>query len=148
MPGRIAARGAWGTVEWAQDARGQEPAFTFFEGQEAPDQAKILALFQMLAETGRIPNREKFKSLGERGLGLFEFKSFQLRVIGDFRPGRRFVVANGLRKKRGRTGPGRHRDRGPHPEGERPERGKGAETLKEREGSPPHHCGGAQGTAG
>ncbi|HKC12901.1 MAG TPA: type II toxin-antitoxin system RelE/ParE family toxin [Vicinamibacteria bacterium] len=87
-------------MEWAQDARGQEPAFTFFEGQEAPDQAKILALFQMLAETGRIPNREKFKSLGERGLGLFEFKSFQLRFIGDFRPGKRFLVAHGLRKKK------------------------------------------------
>ncbi len=69
----------------------------FFLSLDAADQAKMLALFRMLAETGRIPNREKFKSLGE---GLFEFKSFQLRFLGDFRPGRRFVIAFGLRKKK------------------------------------------------
>jgi hypothetical protein len=52
----------------------------------------VLALFQILGETGKILNREKFKGLGEQGLGLFEFKSFQIRFIGDFRPGKRFVV--------------------------------------------------------
>ena len=97
---RAAARGAWGTVEWAQDSRGQESAFRFFEGLDDADKAKILALFQMLAERGSIQNREKFKSLGQKGLGLFEFKSFQLRFIGDFRLGKRFVVAHGVRKKK------------------------------------------------
>ena len=59
----------------------------------------MLALFQRLAEVGRIENRERFKSLGPRGRGLWEFKSFQIRILGDFRPGRRLLLAHGLRKK-------------------------------------------------
>jgi hypothetical protein len=94
------AKGTWGTVEWARAASGQEPAYSFFLALDAAYQAKVLALFQMLAETGRIQNREKFKSLGEQGQGLFEFKSFQIRFIGDFRPGKRFVVAHGVQKKK------------------------------------------------
>src|SRR6266545_5870946 len=97
---RVAVRGTWGTVEWAETASGREPAFDFFGTLDVPDQAKVLALFQRLAEAGRIMNAEKFKGLGEQGLGLFEFKSFQIRFIGDFRPGKRFIVAHGLRKKK------------------------------------------------
>ena len=96
----MAARGSWGTVEWATAANGQEPGLAFFATLDVADQGKVIALFQRLAETGRISNIEKFKNLGEKGLGLFEFKSFQIRFIGDFRPGKRFMVALGLRKKK------------------------------------------------
>lgn len=57
------------------------------------------ALFQRLADAGRIDNREKFKCLGNKGADLWEFKSFQLRFIGDFRRGGIFVVAHAVRKK-------------------------------------------------
>lgn len=60
----------------------------------------MLALFKRLAETGDIASREHFKCLGKRGSNLWEFKRFQLRFIGDYRPGGRFLVALGLRKKR------------------------------------------------
>lgn len=100
MPERIAARGTWGTVEWAMDARLQMPARDFFLALDASDQRKVAALFQWLASEGRVPNREKFKGLGIQGKGLWEFKSFQIRFLGDFRPGARFVVALGLVKKR------------------------------------------------
>jgi hypothetical protein len=102
---RTAARGTWGTVEWAKDTRGQESAYSFFQTLDATYHAKVLALFQMLAETGRILNREKFKGLGEQGLSLFEFKSFQLRFIGDFRKGKRFLVAHGVQKKKDELDP-------------------------------------------
>lgn len=63
----------------------------------------MLALFRLLAEKGHIATREKFKQLGPRAgkaaRGLWEFKSHQLRFIGDFRPGHVFLVAHGLRKK-------------------------------------------------
>lgn len=100
----IAARGAWGTVEWAFVSTDVIPqAYQFFLGLSDQDQAKVLALFQRLAESGRISSREKFKQLGERagpkGRGLWEFKSFQIRFVGDFRRGCRFIVALGLRKK-------------------------------------------------
>ncbi len=67
------------------------------------DQARVLALFRRLAETGRIVNREKFKKLGSMAAGggseIWEFKSFQVRFLGDFRRGGRFLVAHGIRKK-------------------------------------------------
>jgi Phage derived protein Gp49-like (DUF891) len=97
---RIAAEGTWGTVEWAFDLRDRMPAKEFFLALDASDQRKIAALFQWLASDGRVPNREKFKGLGADSFGLWEFKSFQIRFLGDFRPGARFVVALGLTKKK------------------------------------------------
>lgn len=101
---RVAARGTWGTVEWAFDARRAMPARDFFLALDANDQHKLLALFQRLAEAGQIWNHEKFKGLGGEH-GLWEFKSFQVRVLGDFRPGHRFVLAHGLRKKQDKINP-------------------------------------------
>ena len=75
-----------------------------------PDQrTKVLALFKRFADFGPLNNREKLRSLGGQGgrggKDLFEFKSFQVRLIGDFRKGRRFLVAHGLIKKQGRLRP-------------------------------------------
>ena len=100
---RVAAKGRWGTVEWATDANGESPAKAFYEGLNDGDKAKMNALFGWLARDGRIPNREKFRKLGQQGgkkySHLWEFKSFQLRFLGDFQ-GNRFLVAHGVRKKK------------------------------------------------
>ncbi len=100
----IAARGAWGTVEWAVASNGELPALGFYEKLSNAEMAKVDALVRRLAETGRIWNEEQFKNLGEKagaeGRKLFEFKRFQIRFIGAFRPGSRFIVAVGVRKKK------------------------------------------------
>lgn len=107
----VEAQGRWGTVEWAVDQRGAMPAREFFYSQTLShkDRARLLALFQRLADEGRISNREKFRLLGDKAgtkaRGFWEFKDFQLRFIGDFRPGRRFVIAHGLLKKRDNLSP-------------------------------------------
>lgn len=102
----VAAKGAWGSIVWAMEASNRRPAQDFYNALPPPDQAKVLALFQRLADFGRLDNREKFKQLGpkagEHGKGLWEFKSHQIRLIGDFRPGYRFVVAHGTIKKQDR----------------------------------------------
>lgn len=85
-------------MEWAIDGRGALPAKQFFDGLRPEEQAKFLALFKRLAHEGRITNPEHFKSV-ER-TGLFEFKKHQLRFLGNFRPGGRFLIAYGLRKKK------------------------------------------------
>jgi len=90
-------------VEWAVDARGRMPGRDFLHSQGEADQAKVYALFKQLATTGQLRNREKFQKLADTD--LFEFKSFQLRFFGDFRPGNRFVVATGVRKKKMKTDP-------------------------------------------
>ena len=67
------------------------------------DRAKVQAVFNRLADYGKVNSRERFKKLGERdGQALWEIKSFQLRFIGTFSPKKEFVVAHGLRKKRGK----------------------------------------------
>ena len=103
-PHRLAASGAWGTVEWAINAAGRLPAREFYESQLNDEQkAKTLTLFSRMAEHGTLGNREKFRNLGDKagkqGKVLWEFKSHQVRFVGDFRPGHRFMLAHGLIKK-------------------------------------------------
>ena len=101
---RIAARGRWGTVEWAVDSQGKLPAHEVYMSLSEEDRAKVSVLFQRLADFGQIRDQQKFKRLGEKagkkGRGLWEFKRFQVRFFGDFSPGRRFIVAHGLDGKK------------------------------------------------
>lgn len=63
-------------------------------------QGKMLELFKWFADEGKIVNNTKFKSLGKEGGGLFEFKDFQTRFIGNHRPGNLFVIAHGVNDKK------------------------------------------------
>lgn len=82
------------------------PARDFFMGLDEAIRAKAFALFRLLGDRGRISNREKFKSLGARGLHLWEFKpTKQVRLIGDFRPSGRFLLSWGAVKKKGDLNP-------------------------------------------
>jgi hypothetical protein len=84
------------------DARGRRPAREFFEALSTTDKAKVFALLQKMADFGVITNREHFKKLDDH---LFEFKRFQTRLLGDYRPGRQFVIAHGVRKQKDKLQP-------------------------------------------
>jgi hypothetical protein len=79
------------------------PAREFFLSLGDSDKAKVLRLFQWHADSGPIRNPTKFRPLGgsagKKYSRMREFKSFQVRFIGDFRPGGRFLLAHGLIKK-------------------------------------------------
>lgn len=98
-------------MEWAVDAKRTMPAKEEFDRLPDRDKAKVSALFLRLAEMGRIVNREKFRNLGQKsgkrgsGAELWEFKSFQDRFIGDFRPRNRFLVATYTKKKKDNLDP-------------------------------------------
>jgi len=98
----IAAKGRWGALVWAVDVRGRRPAREFYDALDAADQAKMNALLQRMSDFGFIRNDEHFKKLEEH---LFEFKRFQIRILGDFRPGRQFVLAYGVRKQKDKHRP-------------------------------------------
>ena len=53
------------------------PAGEFFDQLSQLDQIKLMALFLILGDHGKFYNPEKF---GDLGGGLFEFKSFQIRM--------------------------------------------------------------------
>ena len=101
-PMEIAAKGRWGRVVWAKNARGRLPARDFYMALSDAEKAKVQATFGALADFGRIPNTERFKKLRD---DLFEFKNHQIRMVGAFRPGQVFLVAHGVRKRKDKHRP-------------------------------------------
>jgi hypothetical protein len=77
MARRIAYQGAVFTIAFARERSGACPAHEFFDQLSLPDKAKLMALFQIAGDQGKFLNPEKF---GDLGNGLYEFKSFQVRM--------------------------------------------------------------------
>lgn len=100
----VAAKGAWGRVIWAQEGSAKR----FFDGQSVSDRTKLGAIFMYVATVGTLfRHPEKFKKVGDvkapgehQAHAICEFKSFQLRFLGEFRPNREFVIAHGTLKKK------------------------------------------------
>ena len=86
-------------VTFAVRSDGSRPAATFLEGCSNSDQAKLIALFERMAEHGRIHHPEKFKKLKD---DIWEFKSFQIRMP-CFRDGQEWVLTHGFTKKKNKT---------------------------------------------
>lgn len=86
-------------IEYAFDANGRQPAQDFLDRLEPRYQQRFYRLFEVLQQHGRIKNYTEFKKLGPEACSLWEFKVFQARLFGDFRPGGRFIVAGGTIKK-------------------------------------------------
>jgi phage-related protein len=96
----IAYRGRRFTIAYAVDNNGRSPGKDFFDALPLQDQAKLMHLFRLLGEQGTINNPEKFGNL--KG-GLYEFKSFQIRMPCRFLPNGVVLITHGFRKKRDRT---------------------------------------------
>ena len=72
----------------------------FYDGLNESDKKKILALLKRIAEEGPINNEEKFKKLeGD----VWEFKSYQIRVLCGFSPGKVVLLTHGFIKKKQKT---------------------------------------------
>jgi len=89
------ARGSKQTVE-AAEFRGGHPALEFLRELTEEDQVKLQALFNWLGANGEIKNRQKFKKVDS---DIWEFKSYQIRMLCFFVPGRRVIVTHGFIKK-------------------------------------------------
>lgn len=84
-------------IQFAVDASGNSQAEDFFRSLGQRDKAKVLTLFKYLGDHREIQNQEKFRRIDK---DLWEFKAYQVRMLGDFRKGGLFVIAYGLKKKR------------------------------------------------
>lgn len=98
----VAYRGAMFTIAFARVQNGGCPASEFFDELDKLEQAKLMALFRIAADQGKFDNPEKFGDLGQ---GLFEFKSFQIRMPFAYaREERRLIlVTHGFFKKKDKT---------------------------------------------
>jgi hypothetical protein len=93
----IVYRGSRYQIEWAVTLNEQMPAADFFQELSDRDQAKMLALFRLIGETGRIHSSEHFRKV--KGSKFFEFKHFQIRMLCFFTREKSIVITSGFRKK-------------------------------------------------
>ena len=102
MTRAIAYRGPAFTIAFAREKSGACPGCDFFDGLSRPDKAKLMALFQIAGDHGKFHNPEKFGDLGD---GLYELKSFQIRMPFTYAKGERglILITHGFVKKRDKT---------------------------------------------
>lgn len=99
---RIAHHGQRFTVAFAKETSGICPAFDFFESLPTEDKAKLMRLFQRVGDHEKFFNAEKFGNLGD---GLYEFKSFQIRMPFAYakNPKGWILITHGFYKKKDKT---------------------------------------------
>src|ERR1700730_15542619 len=101
MVRRIVYEGQKFTIAFAR-THGGCPACEFFHELSLLDKAKLMALFQIACDQGKFYNPEKF---GDLGNGLYEFKSFQIRMPFAYAKNERglILVTHGFIKKKAKT---------------------------------------------
>jgi phage-related protein len=102
MERKVAYQGAVFAIAFAREKNGDCPACEFFDGLSLLDKAKLMALFQIAGDYGKFHNPEKFGDLGD---GLYEFKSFQIRMPFTYAKNERGVIliTHGFIKKKDKT---------------------------------------------
>jgi hypothetical protein len=74
----------------------------FINDLELADQKKVLALLRRAAEHGTPNNTEKFKKLEDN---IWEFKSFQVRILCTFEERKIIILTHGYIKKQYKAPP-------------------------------------------
>ena len=102
MARRVAYQGTIFAIAFAREKNGDCPAGEFFDGLSLLDKAKLMALFQIAADHGKFHNPEKFGDLGD---GLYEFKSYQIRMPFAYAKSERalILITHGFKKKKDKT---------------------------------------------
>jgi phage-related protein len=98
---RLAYPGKVFRIAFARDHSGAFPAEVFFNQLPIADKAKLMNLFRILGDHGKHSNPEKF---GDLGNGLYEFKSFQVRMPFVYAKEKGLVIiSHGFNKKSPKT---------------------------------------------
>lgn len=96
MKRRIAYEGSEFTIEWYCDGKGHSQALEYFEEQPKDKQRKLLNLFRLMGEQGKIFDETKFRNEGD---GIYAFKPQPDRYLCFFFKGKKIIVTNALIKK-------------------------------------------------
>jgi hypothetical protein len=89
------------SIELLVDESGFSDVQQFLDELDASDRRKLDVLFCLMGDKGRIATPEKFKKI-EGSDGIFEFKSFQIRLLCFFTRDSRVIICKALRKKKDR----------------------------------------------
>lgn len=92
----VAYKGIEFTIEWYYDTKDQSQAFDYFMEQPTDKQRKLLNLFRLMADQGKIFDKTKFRHEGD---GIYAFKPQPDRYLCFFFKGEKIVVTNAFIKK-------------------------------------------------
>lgn len=92
----IAYKGEKFQIEWYLDPEGGSDTRDYFLNLDERLQAKAIALFKRMAETGEIKDKTKFRNEGNQ---IFAFKPMPHRFLCFFVKGRKIILTNAFYKK-------------------------------------------------
>jgi hypothetical protein len=91
--------GRFYTIRCLELANGSCPVGEFLDALPDSDRKKLDVQFERLGEHGKITNREKFRKLADSE-NIFEFKSFQIRLLCFFGRDKTVWLAHAVIKKK------------------------------------------------
>lgn len=92
----IAYRGKVFTLEWYFNDKEKSEALEFFVDLARDRQKKIVHLFLLLGDVGKIFNEEKFRSEGDQ---IYALKTSDDRFLCFFFDGAKVIITNAYKKK-------------------------------------------------
>ena len=92
----VAFEGDEYTVEWYYDEKGKSASLEYFEKLTNERKRKVLQLFRLMGNMGKIRNEQKFRFEGDK---IFAFKPKPDRFLCFFFTGSKVVVTNAFEKK-------------------------------------------------
>jgi len=92
----IAYEGTEFTIEWYYDENGESKALEFYHTQPMTQKRKLLNLFRLIGEQGKIFDPSKFRNEGDK---IYAFKPQPNRYLCFFFEGKKIIVTNGYTKK-------------------------------------------------
>lgn len=92
----VAYEGVEFTIEWYFDAKGKSLALEYFKKQPKDKQRKLLNLFRLMGDQGKIFDKTKFRNEGDK---IYAFKPQPDRYLCFFFRGKKIIVTNAFTKK-------------------------------------------------
>lgn len=96
MNQRIAYEGSEFTIEWYFDRKERSQALEYFLEQPEGKQRKLLNLFRLMGDHGKIFDKTKFRNEED---GIYAFKPQPDRYLCFFFRGKKIIVTNAFLKK-------------------------------------------------
>ncbi len=92
----IAYQGDELTIEWYFDAQGKSASLQYYRKLSSENKKKLIHLFYVLGDIGKIFNKEKFRYEGNK---IYAIKSSPNRFLCFFYDGAKIIITNAYEKK-------------------------------------------------
>lgn len=92
----VVLKGKAYTVEWYYNKNLKLYALEYYQALSASERREVLSLFELIANTGQIKNKTKFRNEGDQ---IYAFKNDQERFLFFFCHGKKIIITNGSGKR-------------------------------------------------